>query len=236
MRKTRTSNLSLRLNYTLQFADGTGSNDVAQLNLVGSGQPNLRTIAPLNFDARHLINITADYRYGSGANYNGPVTKKGKQVLSDFGINLIARTRSGTPYTQQQNPTAEGKESVPQRPIPKGSINGARLPWSFRVDLRIDKGFDITPTNKATGKDGRPLYLNVYLWVQNLLDTRNIVGVYSYTGNANDDGYLTSNVGQQDVANQINPESYVDLYNAWIDNPNNYSLPRTIRLGLRFDF
>lgn len=236
MRKTRTSNLSLRLNYTLQFADGTGSSDLTQLNLVNSGQPNLRTIAPLNFDARHLINVTADYRYGSGSNYNGPVSKKGKQILSDFGINLIGRTRSGTPYTQQQNPTAEGKTSVPQRPIPKGSINGARLPWSFRLDLRIDKGFNVTPTNKETGKAGREMYFNVYLWIQNVLDTRNIINVYSYTGNANDDGYLQSGVGQQDVNNQLNPDSYVDLYNAWIDNPNNYSLPRTIRLGVRFDF
>ncbi len=235
MRKTRTSNLSLRINYTLQFADGTGSNDVTQLNLVGSGQPNLRTISPLSYDARHMINVTADYRFGEGDSYNGPMIK-GKQFLSNFGINLIGRTRSGTPYTQQQNPTAEGKESVPQRPIPKGSINGARLPWTFRLDLRIDKGFNITPKNKETGKAGRPLYLNVYLWVQNLLDTRNIVKVYSYTGNVNDDGYLNSSIGQQDVGNQINPDSYVDLYNAWIDNPNNYSLPRTIRLGLRFDF
>ncbi len=236
MRKTRTSNLSLRLNYTLQFAEGTGSNDITQLNLVNSGQPNLRTIAPLNYDARHLINLTADYRYGSGANYNGPVSKKGKQILSDFGINLIGRTRSGTPYTQQQNPTAEGKTSVPQRPIPKGSINGARLPWSFRLDLRIDKGFNITPTNKETGKAGREMYFNVYILIQNLLDTRNIVNVYSYTGNADDDGYLASSLGQQDVGNQLNPDSYSDLYNAWIDNPNNYSLPRVIRLGVRFDF
>jgi hypothetical protein len=235
MRKTRTSNLSLRLNYTLQFADGTGSNDVTQLNLVGSGQPNLRTIAPLSYDARHMINLTADYRYGEGANYNGPLVK-GKQILSNFGINLIARTRSGTPYTQQQNPTAEGQESVPQRPIPKGSINGARLPWTFRLDLRIDKGFNITPKNKETGKAGRPMSLNVYLWVQNLLDTRNVIKVYSYTGNVNDDGYLTSAIGQQDLGNQLNADSYADLYNAWIDNPQNYSLPRTIRLGLRFDF
>ncbi len=235
MRKTRTSNLSIRLNYTLQFADGTGSNDVTQLNLVGSGQPNLRTIAPLSYDARHMINLTADYRYGEGANYNGPLVK-GKQILSNFGINLIARTRSGTPYTQQQNPTAEGQESVPQRPIPKGSINGARLPWTFRLDLRIDKGFNITPKNKETGKAGRPMSLNVYLWVQNLLDTRNVIKVYSYTGNVNDDGYLTSAIGQQDLGNQLNADSYADLYNAWIDNPQNYSLPRTIRLGLRFDF
>ncbi|CAN5409477.1 hypothetical protein BH09BAC1_BH09BAC1_07110 [soil metagenome] len=236
MRKTRTSNLSLRLNYTLQFAEGTGSNDISQLNLVGSGQPNLRTISPLSYDARHLINLTADYRYGSGANYNGPMSKKGKQILSDFGINIIGRTRSGTPYTQQQNPTAEGKTSVPQRPVPKGSINGARLPWSFRLDLRIDKGFNITPTNKATGKEGRNMYLNVYVWIQNLLDTRNIVKVYSFTGNPEDDGYLSSSIGQQDVKNQLNSQSYTDLYNAWINNPDNYSLPRTIRLGLRFDF
>lgn len=235
MRKTKTNNLSLKLNYTLQFADGTGSDDISQGNLVSAGQPNLRSIAPLSYDSRHQLNITADYSYGVGKDYNGP-TIKGKQILSDFGVNLIIRARSGEPYTQQSNATPEALLSVPTRPILKGQLNGSRLPWNFKVDLKISKGFSFNTKKKESGAVGRPLYLNVNIWIQNLLDTRNIINVYPYTGNPDDDGYLTSAIGQQDIGNQINPQSYIDLYRAWINNPDNYSLPRFIRLGLSFTF
>lgn len=235
MRRTKNNPLQLKVAYTIQFADGTGSSDVSQGNLVSSGQPNLRTIAPLDYDSRHLINIVADYRYSEGKNYTGP-TIKGKQILSNFGVNLIVRARSGNPYTQQSNATPEGLLSVPTRPILKGKLNGSRLPWNFKVDLRIDKGFNLNTKAKDGGTPGRPLYLNVYLQIQNLFNTKNIINVYHYTGNPDDDGYLTSAEGQQKIANQINPQSYADLYRAWINNPDNYSLPRLIRLGLRFDF
>ncbi|MCH1612097.1 MAG: carboxypeptidase-like regulatory domain-containing protein, partial [Flavobacteriales bacterium] len=42
----RTGNMSMRASYTLQFADGTGSNPTAAANLIASDQPNLRTIYP----------------------------------------------------------------------------------------------------------------------------------------------------------------------------------------------
>ena len=69
----RTGNLWMRASYTLQFADGTGSDPNTSLRLINSGQPNLRTIAPLNFDQRHAFQITADFRYGRGKDYNGPM-------------------------------------------------------------------------------------------------------------------------------------------------------------------
>jgi outer membrane receptor protein involved in Fe transport len=52
----RTANFSFKANYTMQFADGTGSDDQSQLNLVNSNQPNFRAINPLNYDSRHIIN------------------------------------------------------------------------------------------------------------------------------------------------------------------------------------
>jgi hypothetical protein len=240
LRKTRTSNLSLRASYTLQFAEGTGSDNTSQLNLVSSGQPNLRTIAPLSYDSRHLIAITADYTYGEGRNYNGPVIKD-KQILANAGINMIIRTRSGEPYTKQTNPTPEALSGVPTRPILSGSLNGQRLPWNYRIDLRVFKTFHLN-TNKPpkegeeAKKNFRPLSLNIYLLIQNLLNTANIIRVYPYTGNPNDDGYLASPLGQQDISRQIFPESYYQLYSIYANNPNNYSLPRQVRLGAIFNF
>lgn len=234
-RKTKTNNLSFKLNYTLQFADGTGSSETSQSSLVSAGQANLRTISPLSYDSRHQINITADYSFGSGRDYNGP-TIKGKKFLSDFGVNLIVRARSGEPYTQQSNATPEGQFGVPTRPILEGSLAGSRLPWNFKVDFKVSKSFAFNTKGKNGGDAGRPLTLGINLWIQNLLNTQNIISVYPYTGNPDDDGYLTSTSGRQITESQVSPKSFTDLYQAWINNPNNYSLPRFIRLGLSFTF
>ncbi|MDX2002275.1 MAG: carboxypeptidase regulatory-like domain-containing protein [Chitinophagales bacterium] len=234
MRKSKTSNLSAKVNYTIQFAEGTGSDDISQSNIVQAGQPNLRTIAPLDYDARHTFNAVLDYRFDEGKDYNGPKVK-GKDILANFGVNLVFRGRSGTPYTQQANPTATAIEGAAGRTILEGSKNGSRLPWNFRVDMRIDKSFNIT-SKKTEDQNKRNYYLNVYLLIQNLLNTRNIISIYNYTGNPDDDGYLTSPIGQQAINAQVYQSSYVQLYNTWVNNPNNYSLPRQIRIGVAFNF
>ncbi|MDZ4845350.1 MAG: TonB-dependent receptor [Chitinophagales bacterium] len=242
MRSSDKSNLNLRFNYTIQFAEGTGSNSTSQLNLIGSGQPNLRTIAPLDFDSRHLINLTIDYDFGNDTygNYKGPRTKKGKAILSDLGFNITARTRSGEPYTKQNNATAEALLSQATRKILTGSLNGSRLPWNFRLDLRVWKDFNLTPKKKdAEGKvipAKRDLRLNVYVLIQNVLNTQNIINIYPYTGNPGDDGYLTSEIGQQDITGKVNATSYQDLYRAFINQPGNFSLPRHVRIGGIFSF
>ena len=43
----RSGNVSMSANYTLQFANGTGSSSSSALSLVNTGQPNLRTTIPL---------------------------------------------------------------------------------------------------------------------------------------------------------------------------------------------
>jgi hypothetical protein len=252
MRKTASSNFSLKANYTLQFADGTGSDNASQANLIQAGQPNLRTVAPLSYDSRHIFTITGDYSYGSGKKYNGPVTKNDKQILANSGINVIMRARSGSPYTKQSNATPDAATGVTNRPILSGSLNGQRMPFNFRFDVRIFKDFQLTGNKvKEGGEEGgkkkEPLYLNVYLLVQNILNTANVIRVYPYTGNPDDDGYITSTLGQQDVNNkavnsQTLAQSYQDLYNIFSAsgfNPNggeNFSLPRQLRLGAVFTF
>lgn len=78
--------------------------------------------------------------------------------------------------------------------------------------------------------------MDVYLWVQNLLDAENVIAVYGYTGNSLDDGYLTSAEGVEAISSQVDPASFVDLYTVKMMNPDNYSIPRRIRLGVSFDF
>jgi len=228
----RSGNARIRFNYTLQFADGTGSDPNAASGIVRSDQPNLRTLNPLNFDRRHQFNISLDYRWGSGKDYNGPVVnrkKSGKppvQFLSNFGANVTITGGSGTPYTKSSKVLG-----FDQRGPIKGSINGARLPWQFLLNFRIDKDFNFALNKRKTGT------FNVYLEIQNLLNTKNVTVVYPATGSPNDDGYLTAPEWQNAINEQTDPQSYRDYSSIRYDEtPYNYSSPRTIRLGVMFNF
>jgi len=231
----RTNNVSLNLNYTLQFADGSGSSATSGLNLISSGQPNLRTILPLSFDQRHTLVAVLDYRYGAGKAYNGPVWF-GKRVFERAGANFSFRAGSGVPYTRQSNVLQAAAIGINQRPILKGQINGSRLPWTFRIDMRLNKTFDVKWGGEAEGEKQKMASFNVYLDVQNLLNTLNVVGVYRYTGNPDDDGWLSSAEAQEIIANQTNSQSYRDLYSVKVNNPTNYTLPRRMRLGVQINF
>jgi len=236
----RTNNARIRASYTLQFADGTGSNSNTQAQLVRSGQPNLRTLNPLNFDQRHRINLTLDYRWGEGGtDYNGPVsTKKVKGTdktknlywLQNTGFSLTAFGGSGTPYTQSSEiyPAL-----ITNNMVIEGSINGSRLPAQFRLDLRVDRDIRLS---LGKGPKARSVYMNVYFQILNLLNSKNILGVYPATGNPNDDGYLAADEWQTQINQQLDPQAYRDLYTIALDTPGNYSLPRRIRFGLIFNF
>lgn len=233
----RTGGVQLTASYTLQFADGTGSGATEAANLVSNGQPNLRTTVPLDFDQRHAIVTNIDYRFGSGSNYNGPVwtTKKGKEirVLDNVGANMVLRAGSGTPYTRQSNVTPEAQFGVQKRQILDGSVNGSRLPWQVRMDLRIDKNIDLS---WGSAENKKMANLNIYLQVLNVLNTRNIQNVYRFTGNPDDDGYLYAAATQASIAASNSEQSFRDLYTVKVNNPSNYSIPRRIRLGVMLDF
>jgi outer membrane receptor protein involved in Fe transport len=227
----RSGNVRVRFSYTLQFADGTGSDANTAQAIIRSDQPNLRTLNPLNFDQRHQFNVSLDYRWGRGKDYNGPVinrTKSGKapvQILSNLGANFTLNGGSGTPYTKTSSILPYGAMG----PI-QGSMNGARLPWQFLISARFDKDF-IFPLSKK--KEGT---INVYIEFANLLNTKNVLSVYPGTGTVNDDGFLSAPEWQNAISQQVNPQSFRDLYTINMNSPYRYSSPRTIRLGLMFNF
>lgn len=229
----RTGNIRLNANYTLQFADGTGSDATSALTLVNSGQPNLQNIFPYNYDRRHTFNFVIDYRYGEGKSYNGPKTKKGGQILKNTGVNLVANVGSGTPYSRQQQ--VRGAAYInPQTSGLEGTLNGSRKPWTYTLDIQIDRTFNLEFGKNEDKK--KMAFLNVYFRITNLLNTANVLNVYRATGNADDDGFLASVDSQSSISNQLDEQSFRDLYMMKVDNPFNYGLPRTIRLGVKFDF
>jgi hypothetical protein len=226
----RTGNVRATAAYTLQFADGTGSDATSAAGLVNAGLPNLRTIFPYSFDQRHAFAITFDYRYGEGEDYNGPMIKN-FAVLENTGLNIVSNIYSGSPYSSQTFITDEGIGNL--NAGLNGTLNGSRLPWSYRLDIQLDRTF-----NLEFGKDDKKkaTFLNVYVRVTNLFNQFNVLNVYRATGNWDDDGYLAAAENQSSIQNQLDEQSFRDYYMMKIQNPFNISVPRTIRLGVKFDF
>lgn len=208
----RTGGFQINANYTLQFADGTGSNATSQRGLSNRG--NLRTLFPLDFDERHRFNLVLDYRV--------PRTSGLPKIFQNTGANLQTTAVTGRPYTATFRPTQFGGSGT------EGGINGSRQPFNLTLNAQISK--DITFGNNS--------YVNLYFRVSNLLDRRNVLDVYSVTGSAEDPGFLQSSFGQ-DQLNTIRNSSrseaaYLAAYSWNILNPDFFTLPRRLFIGAIF--
>lgn len=226
---------SFFISYTYQVADGTGSNVNAQAALIASGQPNLRNIIPLGeLDIRHILKGLVSVQWG-GRGYD-PITRKklytgpvvmGQDILRNTGINFIANAISGAPYTPATEPAQIG--SLDRQQI-KGEPYGARMPWTYTFSVTATKGF-------VVGKDTKnPCKAEVFIDIRNLLNTKNITGVYRFTGSASDDGFLNSPKGKQAIENQLSAQSFIDMYKTYLNTNAAYGAPRRVQFGLRFYF
>jgi outer membrane receptor protein involved in Fe transport len=202
----RTQNLRMALNYTLQWAAGTGSTSDGQYKIVWQGGNFPTYVAPLDFDQRHTGSLNVDYRTGN------------KGLLKNFGMNALVTFGSGRRYT----PTVIVSEVFPPTSkTPVAAINSGTMPWTFQADLSLDKSFIFGKTQLTT-----------YLSIVNLFNRDNVRNVYSGTGNPNDDGYLVTPAGQE----LANTDLKVKAYYARLNNPFNYENARQVRLGVRFNF
>ena len=232
----RTKNIRLSANYTLQYAEGTGISATTMQQLIKEGFSSLKVLSPIADDRRHEFKLNLDFRYQGGAKYNGPTwTRKVKDengeersktvnLLENFGVNINAVAQSGRPYTKALS-------SLQSTIV--GSYRGARLPWGFYIDAVVDKMWTI---NIKNGEKERLTFLRAAVAVTNVLDIRNILGVYSVTGNPDDNGYLTDPETQSLINAYMNPDSYRDLYAIMLMSSWNYSQPRMIRLELTYQF
>ncbi len=221
----RVERISATLDYTYSDAQGTGSNPSSSFRQIWQSPTATpyfpQQIAPLDFNQAHTGALNIDYRF---ADNDGP-SVLGSQILSNFGINALFRFTSGFNYTRYTDDSF-GNSRVPTEPL-----NASTTPWTFQLDMKIDKSVSLGP-----------LDANIYLWVINVLNTQNVVGVFPVSGDAYDDGYLSSPQGAQTISGieaQYGKE-YADMYKYLYSTINydsgHFGPPRQIRLGVRLNY
>ncbi len=232
LRLRRIARVQAQVNYTFSDAKGTGSVSNSAVGSVENGTQYPTVISPLDFEQAHRGSINFDYRFGE--NDGGP-------ILSRLGLNLLFTFNSGHPYTlssgsggQQGAETGALIENDARNALAQEAVNSSTTPWVFNIDMRLDKTVNIGP-----------LTTNFYIYVQNLLNTKNVLNVYKRTGNASDDGFLTDPGLSSSIVQSYGP-GYVDFYNAinlvdgqhfkQITGLDLWSTPRQIRFGVRLEY
>nr|MBN2276822.1 TonB-dependent receptor [candidate division Zixibacteria bacterium] len=166
---------------------------------------------PLSFDQRHTATLSLDYRV--------PREWKGKfmgiNVPGAWGINAVAHYGSGLPYTITDN---SGNRY--------GSTNEGRMPSTYTVDFRFNKDVFVSGGN----------FFSFFVEVENLFDKRNIINVYTNTGRPNDDGRHYDETADPDGTGPYTAEDVNHYYKLLANDPQNYSSPRRVRVGLEFNF
>ena len=244
MRIRRIKRLQASVNYTLSDAQGTGSSLTSSLSSVEAGPQRPTVVSPLTFNQTHRGTINADYRFGEN---------EGGMILQRLGANLLFQFNSGHNYTKslasstggQRGPEEGGilADDDPRTRKPEGAINAATTPWVFELDLKVDK--TVTIANM--------LEVNIYVYIENLLNTKNVLNVYSRSGNAEDDGFLSNPALSSSIVAGLG-QQYVDLYRAinlkdrqhyWQDQltpisalqgGDLFGTPRQIRVGVNINY
>jgi hypothetical protein len=225
----------LQVNASLSFQDaqGTGSFPNSNRGIVAAPLDGVtifrpQYISPLEFNNSLRGNLNLDYRFGEG---------DGGPVLENLGASALISFNSGHPYTRGIG--GEDLEGDARDRIPVEPLNSSTTPWVFQVDLKVDKTFNLFGALNA----------NVYLFVINLFDARNIYNTFLRTGSVDDDGYLSNpdlggqliqTYGPQFAAlyDAINIDYYERYQNAvgLATVPFFYGPPRQIRLGVRLEY
>jgi outer membrane receptor for ferrienterochelin and colicin len=174
------------LSYTYENAKNTGSDPFTYINygsrivnaVSGGNAPPAQAILPTNQTRPHTLagqmalNFPNHWRQGTTAG----------SVLQNVGVTAIFRFASGTAYTRCP-PEDSGNEQLTVgapclRGIGSNDYNGARLPMFKQFDLRVTKGF------KVSGLD-----LTAYADARNLFNFRNVINVWTITGDVNNNKF-----------------------------------------------
>jgi outer membrane receptor protein involved in Fe transport len=216
----RVNHVSGSLSYSLSFANGTGSVSNTQRNIAWTASEVPHQTSPLDFDQRHRVNLNVAVSFLKG---EGP--KWGSAApLGDVELNVLYNLATGTPFTATNVTDEVTQLNVAQQPT--GSLNERSAPSTQSFDFKLTKGFRFGATRLAA-----------YVWMLNAFDTNNAIAVYSGTGSAYTTGFLDTDPGRAVAADLrskgIDP---VAAYNLATQSASLFSIPRTLRFGVRTDF
>jgi hypothetical protein len=222
MRRMR--NVGLQFSYTLAEATGTGSNPNSQANIAWFDSDRPLTASPLDFDQRHKLVGIFDFHLGD---HEGPMLGKA-HPFSNTGLNVTVQAGSGLPYT----PTEVWNEvtlAANRGPV-DGPVNSRYSGWRMQVDLKATKTFRLAGSQ-----------MEFQLWVVNLFNQENILTVFQSTGEPNSTGWLETDEGQTFLNEFDEPHDSSNLtgaekYSIRENDPNNYDVPRQVRVGLKLMF
>lgn len=220
----RNHNIQFDWSYTIEYAKGTGSWPQTQYNIIWQNMNSPRHSNALDYDQRHKISANLDIRAGHHEGF-----KIGNfYPLENAGANFVLVAGSGTAYT----PVIPWNEvsSAALAPDPNGSINSEYKPWNYRVDVKANRTFRVGKLN-----------WDIYLWVLNLFDRKNVVDVYESTGRPNTTAWLNTDDGRGFIKSNADPTersglSGEELYRLKERSPLNYDTPRQIRFGAKLNF
>jgi len=212
----RSGRVAGSMDYTFSDALGTGSSafsNFAPIWASPTDEPYLQLqIAPADYNQTHRGSINLDYRFGMS---------DGGPILQRLGLNLLFQFTSGFHYT---------RSDWPDDNKPVESLNYSTTPWTYRLDMKLDKSFMIGPVD-----------VNLYIWITNVFNTQNVVQVFNESSDAYDDGWLASDVGKtrRDAYARYGEDQialFDKLYRTMNYNADHFGPPRQIRLGVRLDY
>lgn len=231
----RYERVAVNANLSFQDARGTGSDPFSNTGVVGAPLDGVtvyypKYVSPLSYNQSIRGNVNVDYRFGPN---DGP------SFLHDFGVSVLATFNSGHPYTLGTGSLNAETDSRFRLPIE--ALNSSITPSQFQVDLRVDKTIPLFDK----------LSLNIYVFVINLFDNKNINNVFLRTGTPEDDGVISNpELAAQLV--QTYGARYADVYKTLqldyqggygggslggaTGGGNLYGPPRQIRLGFRLEY
>ncbi len=181
--------------YAFAFGKASQTNENYQSDFELSREPLAES--PLNNDVRHALK--------SNLQIFIPSTVKprlfGLPIPNGWSLSLETFIESGRPFTPDRsfpNVTAQTGEDL--------ATNSMRMPSIVTFDARFTKDF------KLAGLD-----YSFIFWVENIFDSRNVIGVYTNTGRADT---------QQNISGVLRGGTPYDY------NPANWDYGRQIRVGL----
>ncbi len=195
------------INYQYAFAYGKSSSEASNYYArFRAGEIPIQEF-PLDWDVRHQITLNFDLRVPEAEHPK----LFGFKLPDNWGINLVWQYNSGFAFSPASNfPGLQLR--LGEEPLP----NSKRMPPASNVDLRFNKDFKVWKLNYS-----------FLVWVNNLLDTRNVATVYGSTGRPDSDQNFFDGAFNGNVVSQGRE---IDR------NPLHYGPGRNINVGLSVNF